>query len=315
MDRKQREALNQAKRLAVNVAGIEGVDFGLLYRAGRSQPRKLGIRFHVRRKLPLNELSGHNLLPSQIAGIPCDVIQASYQPHALRPTDMVNPLQPGISIGNLPRQATGSLGAFVRDAQTGAICVLSNWHVLCASVEAATGESICQPGPQHLGVNVPREIAKLLRSADLSHGLDAAVAGVGADIAIERVPFGLQSAPAGVAEPAIGMRAIKSGVVTGVTRGKVDGIGGSFPLDYTAFGDTRRWMDGVRLVIDPEGQSEEISLKGDSGALWIDVATNQAVGLHFAGEDGLGPLAEYALAHPLPAVLNALQVEWMSSPP
>jgi hypothetical protein len=125
----------------------------------------------------------------------------------------------------------------------------------------------------------------------------------------------LQSGPASVAEAAVGMHLIKSGVVTGVTRGKVDGIGGSFPIDYTAFGDTRRWMDGVRLVIDPEAQTEEISLKGDSGALWINVATNQAVGLHFAGEDGLGPLAEYALAHPLPAVLNALQVEWISPPP
>jgi hypothetical protein len=314
MNRKQRDALNQAKRLAVNMAGIEGVDFGLIYQAGRSQPRRQGVRFHVRRKLPLNELAGENVLPSQIAGIPCDVIEASYQPHALRPTDMINPLQPGISIGNLPRQSTGSLGGFVRDTQTGGICVLSNWHVLCASVEAQIGESICQPGPQHLGVNAPREIGKLLRFADLSHGLDAAIARLGADIAIEREPFGLPSAPAGVAEPAVGMRVIKSSTITGVTRGKVDGIGGSFPINYAPFGDARRWMDGVRVVSDPDAQEEEISLKGDSGALWIDVATSQAVGLHFAGEDGLGPLAEYALVHPLPDVLNALQVEWISPP-
>ena len=79
-------------------------------------------------------------------------------------------------------------------------------------------------------------------------------------------------------------------------------------MDYTAFGDAKRWMDGFRLIVDPEVKQDEISLAGDSGAVWIDLATNRAIGLHFAGEDGLGPLAEYALAHPLPRVFGALQI-------
>ena len=71
-------------------------------------------------------------------------------------------------------------------------------------------------------------------------------------------------------------------------------------------------MDGVRLIVDPTAAEDEISLAGDSGAVWVDVATNHAVGLHFAGEDGLGPLAEYALAHSMPRVLSALQLIWHS---
>jgi hypothetical protein len=310
MTPRQRDALNQAKRLAFGVPGIRGVDFGTMYRKGRVRSVRSGIRFHVAQKLPPGELSKERLLPKAIDGSSCDVIQASYEPHAVRPTDPFDPLQPGISIGNLTRQSTGSLGAFVRDVQGGRPCMLSNWHVLAGSTAAAIGDPISQPGPRHLEANPARPVAQLLRWTDLSHGVDAALAAVEQNVATDGLPFGLTKAAVGVAEPAVGMRVVKSGVITGVTHAIVDGIEGSFPMNYSAFGDTQRWMDGIRLVVDPAARVDEISLRGDSGAIWIDVATNLAVGLHFAGEDGLGPLAEYALAHPLPRVLNMLRAEW-----
>jgi hypothetical protein len=309
VEEKQRQALNRAKRIAVHVPEIQGVDFGLLYGNDRVRSKRHGIRFHIRKKLPLNELSAANLLPEKIDGIPCDVIEATYEPHA-SPTQAVNPLQPGVSIGNVTRQSTGTLGAFVRDIDSGRSCVLSNWHVLAGSTQALQGDSISQPGPRHLGNQPPRPVAQLLRWSDLSHGIDAAIAVLDPTLALDRLPFGFTSPAVGTAEPKVGMHVVKSGVVTGVTHGLIDGIEGSFPMNYTAFGDTRRWMDGVRLVVDPVAPAGEISLAGDSGALWIDVATNLAVGLHFAGEDGLGPLAEYALAHPLPRVLSLLRAEW-----
>jgi hypothetical protein len=309
VDEKQHQALNRAKRLAIHVPEIQGVDFGRLYGDGRLRSRRYGIRFHVRKKLPLNELSAANLLPEKIDGIPCDVIEAAYEPHA-SPTEAVDPVQPGVSIGNVTRQSTGTLGAFVRDTASGRPCVLSNWHVLSGSTQAVEGDSISQPGPRHLGNLAPRPVARLLRWSDLSHGIDAALAVLDPSFALDPSPFGLAKAAAGVTEPAVGMKVVKSGVITGVTHAIVDGIEGSFPMNYTAFGDTKRWMDGIHLVVDPAAPAAEISLAGDSGAVWIDVATNLAVGLHFAGEDGLGPLAEYALAHPLPRVLDMLRAEW-----
>jgi len=309
VDEKQRQALNQAKRIAVHVPQIQGVDFGVLYSNGRARSKRHGIRFHVRKKLPLNELSAANLFPGKLGGVPCDVIEASYEPH-LSPIEVVNPIQPGVSIGNVARQSTGTLGAFVRDVSSGRSCLLSNWHVLSGSTQAVEGESISQPGPRHLGNHPPHPVAKLLRWSDLSHGIDAAIAVLDPALALDRLPFGFTLPAVGTANPEVGMRVVKSGVVTGVTHGLVDGIEGSYPMDYTGFGDTRRWMDGVRLIVDPGAKDDEISLAGDSGAVWIDVATNLAVGLHFAGEDGLGPLAEYALAHPLPRVLSSLQVAW-----
>ena len=309
MDEKQRQALNRAKRIAVHVPDIQGVDFGVLYRNDRVRSKRHGIRFHIRKKLPLNELSAANLLPEKIDGIPCDVIEAAYEPHA-SPTEAADPIRPGVSIGNVARQSTGTLGAVVRDTDSGRSCALSNWHVLSGSTQAAEGDSISQPGPRHLGNRPPRPVAQLLRWTDLSHGIDAALAVLDPALALDRLPFGFTLAALGTAEPEVGMRVIKSGVVTGVTHGLIDGIEGSFPMDYAAFGDTRRWMDGVRLIVDPASPAGEISLAGDSGSVWIDVATNLAVGLHFAGEDGLGPLAEYALAHPLPRVLSLLRAEW-----
>ena len=49
------------------------------------------------------------------------------------------------------------------------------------------------------------------------------------------------------------------------------------------------------MSIEPIVSYEQVSGPGDSGSLWIDTATNLAVGLHFAGSDvpgivGLGKL-------------------------
>jgi hypothetical protein len=308
-DEQRRAALSRAKRLAAGRTDILGVDFGIMYADGRPRSKRHGIRFHIRRKLPLNELSATSVLPGDMERYPCDVIEACYHPH-VSPTEAVNPLQPGVSVGNVAHQSTGSLGAFVRDAASGRLCVLSNWHVLCGSTQAVAGEPITQPGPRHLGTQPPRSIAQLLRFSDLAHGIDAAAAVLDPAIVLDPLPLALPARPTEAAEPTIGMHVVKSSAITGVTHAIVDGIDGAFSLDYSTFGDTRRWMDGVRLIVDPTAAEDEISLAGDSGAVWLDVATNHAVGLHFAGEDGLGPLAEYALAHPMPRVLSALQLIW-----
>lgn len=305
----EREALSQAKRLAINLPEVSGVDFGVLYTNGKARGRRSGIRFHMTRKRPLSELAAHEVLPSAINGVPVDVIEARYGLHAVQRRGPSDPLQPGISVGSVPHLSTGTLGAFVRDAATGALCMLSNWHVLCASTAAAAGDAITQPGVGHLGAGAARPVASLLRWLDLSHGLDAAIATMATGVALNHAPFEVQRTIAGVMEPAVNMRLVKSGAISGVTHAKVDGVGGSYPMNYAPMGDVRRWMDGIRLVADAQSPEDEISLAGDSGSLWLDVATGAAVGLHFGGEDGLGPLAEYALAHPMSVVCQRLGIE------
>ena len=148
---KHQRTLVRAKRLFSSRPGIRGVDLGYIYRAGR-RARTLGIRFHLERKKAPSDVTGVELLPKEIDGIPCDVVEASYMPHAgINPRDKVDPVCAGVSVGNLSRRTAGTLGAFVVDRRSGTTAVLSNWHVLVGSSDAASEEPIIQPAGNFLG--------------------------------------------------------------------------------------------------------------------------------------------------------------------
>lgn len=305
---RQAKALARAKRYAVSVEGITGVDFGFAYR-DHSRTRRRCIRFHVRRKRPPNQFADAELLPREILGVPCDVIEAAYEPHASSPRSAHDPIRPGISIGNVKRRSTGTLGVFVLTPPDGQKALLSNWHVLCGSTDCAPGEEISQPGPHHLGTHPSRPIAVLHRWLDLSLGYDAAIALLTGEVTPSPEILGLAGAEVReAAAPAVGMKVVKAGTESGLTHSVIDGVEGSFPMNYERFGDQLRWMDGMRLVPDPDYDEDEISLRGDSGAVWIEAATGKAIGLHVGGEDGLGPQAEFAIAQPMARVLEALDV-------
>ncbi len=305
---RQLQALARAKRLALSVEGITGVDFGCAYR-DHSRTRRRCIRFHVRRKRQPSQLNDAELLPRELLGVPCDVIEAAYEPHAASPRGVHDPIRPGISIGNVQRRSTGTLGMFVSIPPDGQKAVLSNWHVLCGSADCAPGEEISQPGPHHLGMHPSRPIAVLHRWLDLSLGYDAAIAALTDEVTASPEILGIGGVEArGAAAPEVGMKVVKAGTESGLTHAVIDGVEGSFPMNYERFGDQLRWMDGMRLMPDPDYGEDEISLRGDSGAVWIEAATGKAIGLHMGGEDGLGPLAEFAIAQPMIRVLDALDV-------
>jgi hypothetical protein len=129
------------------------------------------------------------------------------------------------------------------------------------------------------------------------------------DIAITLELANANLAIGGVAVPQQGMRVIKSGAISKVTHAIIDGIEGSYAVNYTRWGVGMRWIQGIRLVPDPDDPLDQVSLSGDSGAVWIERDSGNAVALHFAGEDHLTPLYEYALAQPIQPILDALEVE------
>jgi hypothetical protein len=293
-------------RLAQRHAGVTGVDYGYLYRNG-VRTRRRGVRFHVQTKLPVEELAATQVLPSTIAGLPCDVLQAAYSPSA-SPQGPCHPLQLGVSIGNLDQDSTGTLGLLVRDRLSGKAAILSNWHVLCGSTQARVGNVLVQPGPRHMGSGAPRPVAQLERWLPPSTGLDAAIGLLEPGVLWEQALFGGLIAVKGVVSPRLGMKLAKFGAMSNLTQGVVDGARGAYVIDYSACGDGVRAMDGVRLTRDVQSPTDEISLEGDSGAVWVD-RSGRAAALHFAGEDGRGPTAEYALAHPIERVFALLHVE------
>ena len=211
-----RHALTAAKRLALRFPGVIGVDYGYKYLAGARTTRQC-VRFHVARKLLPAALRPHETLPKELGAVDCDVLQASYAPHAA--TAQVSPLQPGAGIGNLARASAGTLGAIVREAESGRLCLLSSWHVLCASTAAQIGEPISQPSPQ-------RTVAQLQRWLDPARGYDVAIARLaGATAGDASIGRALVRC---VEEPELGTALTKVGAASGTTHALVDGIEGMY---------------------------------------------------------------------------------------
>lgn len=304
---KWEKAVLSALRIARSRPGVLGVDFGFVYKGGTRLSSR-GVRFHVGEKVPLSELPPDDILPTAVNEVRSDVLEVKYSLHASA-RGVCDPIQPGVSIGNLSRTTTGTMGLQVTDRHTGRGAFISNWHVLCGSPAAKSGEQISQPGPLHLGSQAARVVGSLERWVPLDAGCDAALALVEPGIAVRQTIFDSQITISGTETPRLGLKLIKYGAVSSLTHGMIDGIGGAYQVDYSAYGDTNRWIDGLRVVVDPDSTQDEISLAGDSGAVWVNPSNGKAVALHFAGEDGLGSTSEYALAQPLQRVLKLLDAQ------
>jgi hypothetical protein len=307
-------ALRTALRRANNHPDVIGVDYGLLYRGDDRQVRGRGIRFHLQVKEPAARVEPLDLLPREILGVPCDVLEVIYSCQG-DPRAAHDPLCPGVSIGPEIAFNTGTLGTFAHDRRSDAVCLLSNWHVLASEIEAARDEGeevepwILQPG-QSDRTPESRRVAKLLRSLPLESRFDAALATLEDDVDHRPELFETELVPRKVIPPRLEARASMFGRVSGRAEAVIDGIHGRYLIDYSRHGGSSAWMSGFHLVPRPDHPLDEISRPGDSGALWVDPESGDAIGLHFAGESAChSSLNEYALAHPIGPVLDALQAD------
>src|SRR6266849_5805091 len=205
-------ALAHAKRVARRLEGSTGVDFGFVYING-IRTLKRGIRFHVAKKRSPDQLAHNERLPDELHGFECDVLEAAYKPHAGGEAGKPNQLLPGISVGNLPRRATGTLGMIVIDSKTGDPCILSNWHVLAASTGASAGDEVIQPGPANLTPSdPPTKVGELLRWTNLDHGYDAAIARIVVGLSFSNHNQDANVQLVSAVEPTLGMQLVKSGL-------------------------------------------------------------------------------------------------------
>jgi hypothetical protein len=225
---------------------------------------------------------------------------------------------------------SGTLGALVED-NSGRQYVLSNNHVLARSDHAAMGDAIVQPGlidnnctPNGAGPGtVPvATLSAWLPLKSRQTNADAAIAQVasrtvdGAGSILElgaRQPDGtLAAAPPGTSSSAgrgeaaeLQMRVAKSGRTTGLTCGGVSAIDLDVAVDYFSdCAETRPYLTKTfthQLAI----SGDRFSDAGDSGALVVDTANGEPVGLFFAGgTDGAG--VGLGVANPAGDVLNEL---------
>ncbi|QBF33089.1 DNA/RNA non-specific endonuclease [Thalassococcus sp. S3] len=233
-----------------------------------------------------------------------DVVARRYRPafDVVSPQDRsilkqrLDPVMPGASVSHINGTA-GTLGLIVFDGDTGAPCILSNWHVLHGD-GGRIGDTIVQPGPHDDNNVAGNRCGDLLRS-HLGVAGDCALSRLRGR-GIERAIHGLDVVPTRLADVDLDDHVVKTGRTTNTTHGIVRRTDVIVRLDYG--GQTGPKDIGCfEIGPDPENPASdnEISMGGDSGSAWIikdaDAPTDIFAGLHFAGEGG-GNADEHALA-------------------
>jgi hypothetical protein len=231
---------------------------------------------------------------------------------------------------------SGTLGALVEGAGKRQY-LLSNNHVLAKSDHASVGDTIVQPGlidnnctPFGDGASAA-QLSAIAPVAQLTGWLPLRSRLTNADAAIAQVlsrsvdPSGsilelgarqsggaLAAAPPGVSSTGgrgeaatLDLRVAKSGRTTGLTCGGVSVIDLDVKVDYFLdCAETRPYLTKTfthQLAI----SGNQFSDAGDSGALVVDAANAEPVGLYFAGgTDILG--VSQAVANPAPDLLTEL---------
>jgi len=105
---------------------------------------KRAIICSIKKKKPLAQLTQAEMIPSDIDGIPTDIVEIGDRPRAFPAyQDKQRPVVPGISTGHFEITA-GTIGGVVEvDGQT---MLLSNNHVFANENDAKLGDAIIQPG-------------------------------------------------------------------------------------------------------------------------------------------------------------------------
>jgi len=284
---------------------VNGVGIGIKWVNGQPTDQPAILVF-VEKKLAkrglISKYSEDELVPSEVDGIPTDVIEVGYiQKQNLRAR--VRPVKPGYSCGH-GKITAGTIGGVFAD-RDGQPVILSNNHVLANENNAKAGDIIYQPGPsdssgnlQFNGWNTPATqlpyIATLKSFVPLqktNNTQDSAIAVIhDAFIQAGMVdPFYpvVNQSLSGFGTPAVKMQVQKLGRTTGYTTGRIIGVNASFTIGYD-FG-AGRFNDCVVCSAMSKG--------GDSGSI-ICSMDMKAVALLFAGSP------KVTIASPFQSVVN-----------
>ncbi|MBS1882571.1 MAG: hypothetical protein JSS97_06400 [Actinobacteria bacterium] len=274
----------------LKLPGVTGVDIGLK-EVGGEKTTTHAILVFVAHK---GEYEAEDEIPTAIAGVPTDVIEAIFEPEIARvdtaPLPQIdsrryNPVRGGCAIAPARIMTFyGSLGMVVADAASGALLWLSNYHVMCVNSSWEKDDKrITQPAVFLNGNPWTDTIGHVLRGIqgqvvvpwgyDLY--VDAAVCDTGGRKISESI-LGSLGTPVGARATSIGEVVKKYGVTSGLREGAIQStnftvvVGGiTFYYQYRA--EARHWG------------SPPLSEPGDSGAAVID-SSSYAIGIIMAGD-------------------------------
>jgi len=311
---------------------VVGVGIGKKIVGGKQADQEC-ITVMVSQKVPLQALSEEDLVPREIEGVVTDVVEVGIVRALAERTDRWRPAPGGVSIGHYKITA-GTLGARVRDRETGRSLILSNNHVLANSNDASQGDEILQPGPHDGGDTEKDVIAKLDSFVPIQFSTAPPDCGIGKSVA------DLCNLLARVVGSSHRLRAIRTSAETNRVDAAV-----ALPLgddlvssEILEIGEVRDWSEDVQIgtVVKKSGRTTELtegsvqildatinvqygegkiatftgqlvagpmSQPGDSGSLVVDLE-NRAVGLLFAGSD------QSTIFNPIKDVVSLLGIDF-----
>jgi hypothetical protein len=268
-------------------ANVQAIGVGFKTTAGRLTD-SLAVKFYVRMKHLLSDLTAGDAIPETIGGLPTDIEEVGLitplSGAASNPRLRLRPVRPGCSIGFAEADEddmAGTLGAIVQDSQ--GLYLLSNNHVLAGENRLPFGAPIYEPGTLDGGDPERDQVAELTAYVPLDtnqpNAVDCAIAQLldesMASASILRLGY-----PTGVGSAAIDMSVAKSGRTTGLTRGVIVSVDTDMQVAYDI---GNLVFQGQIAISSTDGRA--FSGAGDSGSLIVEQTTGQAVGLLFSGSD------------------------------
>ncbi|MGI8550901.1 MAG: hypothetical protein ACR2PL_08965 [Dehalococcoidia bacterium] len=232
------------------------------------------------------------------------------------------PIPGGVSISPLGAEFVGTLGCFLRRRRvdTEEIFALSNNHVLADVDRLPPGTPIVQPGPEappystHVETNfatlqivLPIRFPTAKDNSPINR-FDAAVATITDTRLIQTgAMFGaVRYDPVRVDTAVPGMRVVKVGRTTGITRGQVTAVGvDGIEVNYGTPSAPRIAVYDGAIVIAAVDADHPFSLPGDSGSVILEENMGHPLALLFAGDGfhttacDLGPLCRKLSAWPI----------------
>ncbi|MBE9374856.1 hypothetical protein IQ251_10420 [Saccharopolyspora sp. HNM0983] len=290
----------------LDLPGVTGVDVGAELSAGAPTGRQ-AIVVSVADKLPIERLVPAHRVPSEVFGVPTDVVeerpvlqhlhsQRELSPAPRRRVAGISPARevrlepPDVPAGGCYRR-TGTLGLLVTGA--GTQMGLTTFDVACLDDAWSIGDRMVDP-------ENGRGYADLARAA-LSARVDAAAVALSG-----RLPDGDGAGQVtGHAPTYPGEWVRKTGFGTGVTVGVVTSVDATLRLDHGAALGVRVLRDQIRII----AVGSRFCGPGDAGAAVLDT-DGRAVGVQLAA----ARMGAVGFACPIGDVLVELDVQLCTSP-
>ncbi|MEM6687483.1 MAG: hypothetical protein AAF617_17015, partial [Bacteroidota bacterium] len=201
---------------------------------------------------------------------------------------LIDPLEAGCSAANKKfDDISGTLGALFKIEEDDAVYALSNFHVFALKESKLDDtEKITQPSRSDAKqINIKSRVIGSLFWMCKNRKLDAAIAKISVPVNTKSKRSSKMKKIYGISEPKIGMKVIKYGRTTGATNGVIRSV-------YCTVNLSDKTNPKKKHIKRHQILTTCMSQQGDSGSILVDIKTNMAVGLIFAGRKSVN--ATYA---------------------